>query len=74
MQETEENEEENDDDTENPISPPSTAQCFTMLQTVKARFMASTGEIPDSILQVEDELMHLPQSQSHITDSFSPGM
>ena len=60
----EENEEENDDGTENLIPPPSTAQCFTMLQSVKARFMASTGEIPDSLLQVEDELMRLPQSQA----------
>ena len=70
MQETE----ENSDDTENPIPPPSTAQCLTMLQSVKALFMTSTGEIPDSLLQVEDELMRLPQSQSHITDSFSRGM
>ena len=61
MQETE----ENDDDTESPIPPPSTAQCFTMLQSVKARFMASTGEIPDSLLQVEDKLMRLPHSKPY---------
>ena len=49
---------------------PTTTECLAFLRQIRNRFIFSTGEAPDSIIELEQGLMRLPQKQPVITDFF----
>ena len=49
---------------------PSLQHCINLLKQVEHHFIVSIGEMPNSLIILQSELLRLPETQSKITDFF----
>ena len=67
--------EDSDDDIDgkypvNDESPPTISECLQAIRNISRRFIASTGEVPNAVTEVEQALLSIPQQQSKMTNLF----